>query len=145
MLWIGRASAADGDLCRSVSPDGMGRDGASRVTWCPRASSLAMRRRVSRSGPGGGRSGAEFLVGGAGGQDVPDDDEDGVGDDDDGLVLRGGVLPVAAHVLLVRRHGVVPPFELDRPALATRPPQAGGPHLRSPRGNPPSARTGVTS
>jgi len=30
--------------------------------------------------------GAKFVVGGAGGQDVPDDDEDGVGDGDDGLV-----------------------------------------------------------
>ena len=39
--------------------------------------------------------GAELVVGGAGGQDVPGDDEDGVGHDDDGLVL-GGAAAVAA-------------------------------------------------
>jgi hypothetical protein len=35
------------------------------------------------------------------------------------------VVLVAAHVLLVRRHGVVPPFELDRRALAVPVPPAG--------------------
>jgi|HubBroStandDraft_4_1064222.scaffolds.fasta_scaffold02080_9 ubiquinol-cytochrome c reductase cytochrome b subunit len=52
---------------------------------------------------------------------------------------------VAAHVLLVRRHGVVPPFELDRPALATRPPQGGGTPPAVPDGKPPSVTRGVAS
>jgi ubiquinol-cytochrome c reductase cytochrome b subunit len=52
---------------------------------------------------------------------------------------------VAAHVLLVRRHGVVPPFELDRPALATRPPQAGGTPPAAPDHKPPPGPTGVAS
>jgi len=52
---------------------------------------------------------------------------------------------VAAHVLLVRRHGVVPPFELDRPALAARSPQAGGTPPAVPDGNPPPGPTGVAS
>jgi ubiquinol-cytochrome c reductase cytochrome b subunit len=52
---------------------------------------------------------------------------------------------VAAHVLLVRRHGVVPPFELDRLALAARPPQAGGTPPAVPNGNPPPGPTGVAS
>jgi ubiquinol-cytochrome c reductase cytochrome b subunit len=44
------------------------------------------------------------------------------------LLLPAAVIAlVIAHVLLVRRHGVVPPFELGRPALAARLPQAGGP------------------
>lgn len=37
-------------ICAVGFPDGMGQTAAFRVTWCPRASSLAMRRRVSRSG-----------------------------------------------------------------------------------------------
>src|SRR6185312_3573211 len=42
--------------------------------------------------------GAELVVGGAGGQDVPDDDQDGVGDDDDGLVLGGAAaVPAGLH------------------------------------------------
>ncbi|HEY5262181.1 MAG TPA: cytochrome b N-terminal domain-containing protein [Solirubrobacteraceae bacterium] len=52
---------------------------------------------------------------------------------------------VAAHVLLVRRHGVVPPFELDRPALVTRLPQAGGTPPAVPVGEPPPATPGVGS
>jgi len=53
---------------------------------------------------------------------------------------------VAAHVLLVRRHGVVPPFQLDRPALATRPPRAGGKPPDVPDdGKPPPVPTGVAS
>jgi Cytochrome b(N-terminal)/b6/petB len=61
------------------------------------------------------------------------------------------LLPVAvialviAHVLLVRRHGVVPPFELDRAALATRAPQAGGTPPAGPDDKPPTAPTGVAS
>jgi len=34
---------------------------------------------------GGEVAGPEFVVGLSGGQDVPDDDDQGVGDDDDGL------------------------------------------------------------
>ena len=42
--------------------------------------------------------GAELVVGSAGGQDVPDDDQDGVGDDDDGLVLGGAAaVPAGFH------------------------------------------------
>jgi ubiquinol-cytochrome c reductase cytochrome b subunit len=52
---------------------------------------------------------------------------------------------VAAHVLLVRRHGVVPPFELDRPALATRSPQAGEKPPAVAEGNSPSVPTGAPS
>jgi hypothetical protein len=52
---------------------------------------------------------------------------------------------VVAHVLLVRRHGVVPPFELDRPALAKRSSQTGGTPPAVPDSKPPPARTGVAS
>jgi ubiquinol-cytochrome c reductase cytochrome b subunit len=52
---------------------------------------------------------------------------------------------VAAHVLLVRRHGVVPPFQLDRAALATRPPRAGGTPPTVPDSKPPPATTGAAS
>jgi hypothetical protein len=45
----------------------------------------------------------------------------------------------------VRRHGVVPPFELDRAALATHRPQAGGTPPEVPDGNPSSAPTGEAS
>ncbi len=62
------------------------------------------------------------------------------------LLLPAAVIAlVIAHVLLVRRHGVVPPFELDRPALATRPPQAGGTPPAVPVGEPPPATPGVGS
>jgi quinol---cytochrome c reductase cytochrome b subunit, bacillus type len=48
------------------------------------------------------------------------------------------VLLAAAHVLLVRRNGVVPPFELERklPGAATAAPEADG---------PPASSTGATS
>jgi ubiquinol-cytochrome c reductase cytochrome b subunit len=45
------------------------------------------------------------------------------------------VLLVAAHVLLVRRHGVVPPFELE-PKLAAAVPSPGGPDGSSGKGGP---------
>jgi ubiquinol-cytochrome c reductase cytochrome b subunit len=48
------------------------------------------------------------------------------------------VLLVAAHVLLVRRHGVVPPFELEKklPVAASVAPETDG---------PPASSTGATS
>jgi quinol-cytochrome oxidoreductase complex cytochrome b subunit len=48
------------------------------------------------------------------------------------------VLLVAAHVLLVRRNGVVPPFELEKklPAAASAAPETDG---------PPRSSTGATS
>jgi hypothetical protein len=62
------------------------------------------------------------------------------------LLLPAAVIAlVIAHVLLVRRHGVVPPFELDRPVLATRAPQAGGTPPAVPDDKPPTAPTGVAS
>jgi hypothetical protein len=53
---------------------------------------------------------------------------------------------VAAHVLLVRRHGVVPPFELDRKAAlaSAASPAAGGP-LPPPLPAPPAPPTGTST
>jgi ubiquinol-cytochrome c reductase cytochrome b subunit len=62
------------------------------------------------------------------------------------LLLPAAVIAlVIAHVLLVRRHGVVPPFELDRPALAARPPQADGTPPATLDGKSSTTPTGVAS
>jgi hypothetical protein len=92
----GRASAADGVLCRRL-PGRDGSDGGVQgdlvsegFEFGDEAAGFAFGVQAAVEVVG-----AEFLVGGAGGQDVPDDDEDGVGDDDDGLVLRGDVAVAA--------------------------------------------------